>query len=194
MFWLGFVIALLGGLLSIGLSRDKVKQRYSVVRDYHLDVCATVLLVLGLLASAFEHHESERAITVLQKAQAPWELAPQQKEALSSQLKKAPKGKVAIEYIRSDEIRSRDFAVKIKSILEDSGYHVWGYMAGFMQADAPPLVGIRISIKDEKSDIVGGGLQRAFKAIGINAERVRRAVQDATYEDDYAVIYVGRKP
>ena len=194
MFWFGLVIALLGGLLSIGLSRDKVKQRYSVVRDYHLDVCATVLLVLGLLASAFEHHESERAITVLQKAQAPWELAPQQKEALSSQLKKAPKGKVAIEYIRSDEIRSRDFAVKIKSILEDSGYHVWGYMAGFMQADAPPLVGIRISIKDEKSDIVGGGLQRAFKAIGINAERVRRAVQDATYEDDYAVIYVGRKP
>jgi len=193
-FWFALVVALLGGLLSIGLSRDRVKQRYPVVRDYHLDVCATVLLVLGLLASAFEHRESERAITVLQKAQAPWELSPQQEEVFISQLKKAPKGKVAIEYIRSDEIRSRDFAVKIKSILADSGYDVWGYMAGFTQADAPPLVGIRISIKDEKSGIVGGGLQRAFKAIGISAEGVRRPVQDATYEDDYTVIYVGRKP
>jgi len=120
-FWFALVVALLGGLLSIGLSRDRVKQRYPVVRDYHLDVCATVLLVLGLLASAFEHRESERAITVLQKAQAPWELSPQQEEVFISQLKKAPKGKVAIEYIRSDEIRSRDFAVKIKSILADSG-------------------------------------------------------------------------
>ena len=159
-FWFALVVALLGGLLSIGLSRDRVKQRYPVVRDYHLDVCATVLLVLGLLASAFEHREGERL--PLQKAQAPWELSPQQEEVFISQLKKAPKGKVAIEYIRSDDIRSRDFAVKIKSILADSGYDVWGYMAGFMQADAPPLVGIRISIKDEKSDIVGGGLQRAF--------------------------------
>jgi len=92
-FWFALVVALLGGLLSIGLSRDRVKQRYPVVRDYHLDVCATVLLVLGLLASAFEHRESERAITVLQKAQAPWELSPQQEEVFISQLKKAPKAK-----------------------------------------------------------------------------------------------------
>jgi hypothetical protein len=28
MFWLGLVIALVGGLLSIGLSRESVKRRY----------------------------------------------------------------------------------------------------------------------------------------------------------------------
>src|SRR5262249_15561337 len=111
---------------------------------------------------------------------------------LATHLKTAPKGRVAIEYIRSDEARSRKFAVELRDTLKSAGYDVWGYMAGFMQADAPPLVGIRISVKDQKSDLVGGGLQRAFKAIGIEAEGIRRS--DQTYEDDFVVVYVGIKP
>jgi len=124
----------------------------------------------------------------------PWPLSLREKETFLQSLKDAPKGKVAIEYIRSDEARSRDFAVRIRDMLKNSGYEVWGYMAGFMQADAPPLVGVRISVKDQKSDIVGGALQRAFQSIGIHAQGTRRADQDATYDDDCAVIYIGMKP
>jgi len=100
----------------------------------------------------------------------PWILSAREKETFIQSLKDAPKGKVAIEYMRSDEPRSREFAVKIRDILKDSGYEVLGYMAGFMQADAPPLVGVRISVKDQTSDTVGGGLQRAFQAVGIRTE------------------------
>src|SRR6266480_1494234 len=41
-FWFALVVALLGGLLSIGLSRDRVKQRYPVVRDYRIAISGTV--------------------------------------------------------------------------------------------------------------------------------------------------------
>lgn len=128
----------------------------------------------------------------LEEKQAPWELTTEQKAVFTAQLISAPKGRVAIEYIRSDEARSRKFAVVLRDILKNAAYDVWGYMAGFMQADAPPLVGIQISIKDQKSNLVGGGLQRAFKAIGIQADGVHRS--DQTYEDDFVVIYVGVKP
>jgi len=65
MFRLGLVIALIGGLLSVGLSRERVKQRYTPVGDYHLDVAALAVLVLGLLVSAVDHLQSERSIDAL---------------------------------------------------------------------------------------------------------------------------------
>jgi hypothetical protein len=122
----------------------------------------------------------------------PWLLSSRQKEAFRESLKDAPKGKVAIEYIRSDEVRSRDFAVRVRDVLKDSGYEVWGYMPGFEQADTPPLVGVQIIVKNQQSDIVGGGLQRAFQSIGIDAKGARRT--NNNYEDDFVVIWIGIKP
>lgn len=66
MFWLGLLIALLGGLLSVGLSRERVKQRYAKIGDYHLDVAALAVLVLGLVVSAIDHWHSERSINTLE--------------------------------------------------------------------------------------------------------------------------------
>ena len=65
MFWLGLGIALVGGLLSVGLSRERVKQRYTAVGDYHLDVAALALLLLGLAVSAIDHLQSERSVDAL---------------------------------------------------------------------------------------------------------------------------------
>ena len=141
-----------------------------------------------------ELSKAKSELARIKESQAPWALSADKKESFIAQLKDAPKGKVAIEYIRSDEIRSREFAAKIRDILKDAGYEVWGYRAGFMQADAPPLVGIRLTIKDQKSDVVGGGLQRAFKVLGFEVEGTHRAAQDATYDDDFVVIYIGLKP
>jgi hypothetical protein len=65
MFWLGLIIALVAGLLSIGLSRKSLKQRYPTVRDYHLDVLALAVLVIGLAISAVDHLHSERLLRTL---------------------------------------------------------------------------------------------------------------------------------
>jgi len=136
--------------------------------------------------------EALRATAALEERQAPWPLSDSQKQEFIAHLKDAPKGKVAIEYIRSDELRSREFAVRIRDILKETGYEVWGYMPGFEQADAPPLVGVQVIVKNQQSDIVGGGLQRAFQAIGIDAKGAHRT--NNNYEDDFVVIWIGRKP
>jgi len=65
LFWFGLLVALVAGLLSIGLSREAVKLRFSVVGDYHLDVAAVVLLIFGLALSAVEHYRSERSFRKL---------------------------------------------------------------------------------------------------------------------------------
>lgn len=135
---------------------------------------------------------AEKEVASLKQAAAPWELTKEQRALLIARLTGAAKGRIAIEYIRSDEARSQRFATTLRDILKNVGYDVWGYMPGFMQTGAPPLVGIRISIKDQKSSVVGRDIQQAFKAIGIEAEEMRRS--DQTYEDDFVVVYVGIKP
>jgi hypothetical protein len=142
--------------------------------------------------SAHQVDEITTQLTATQEKLAPWKLSDVQEETFMAYLKDAPKGRVAIEYIRSDEKRSRDFAIKIKDMLAASGYDVWGYMAGFEQADSPPLIGVQILIKDKQSDVVGGFIQRAFKGIGIEAEGAHRA--NNNYEDDRVVIWIGIKP
>jgi hypothetical protein len=131
-------------------------------------------------------------LNATQEKLAPWTLSDAQEKQFLAYLKDAPKGRVAIEYIRSDEKRSRDVAVKIKNMLVTEGYDVWGYMVGFEQADSPPLVGVQIRIKDKQSDVVGGYIQRAFDEIGIKAKGVRRT--DNNYPDDTVVIWIGIKP
>ena len=62
MFEFGLFVALAGGLLGIGLSRTGVKKKFPALADYHLDVVAVVVLVVGLLLTAVEHYRSERAL------------------------------------------------------------------------------------------------------------------------------------
>ena len=124
---------------------------------------------------------------------APWCYRLARKKLFRESLKDAPRGKVAIEYIGSDEARSPAIsAVRVKDILKDVGYEVWDYMPGFEQADAPPLVGVQIIVKNQQSDVVGGGLQQAFHSIGIDAKNARRT--NNNYEDDFVVIWIGMKP
>ncbi len=68
MFWLGLLIALLAGLVGIGLSRARMKSRFPLVRDLHLDWVALGLLVYGLCISAINYVLAERQIADLTKA------------------------------------------------------------------------------------------------------------------------------
>jgi hypothetical protein len=147
-----------------------------------------------LEATESELAKAKGEVANLKKLQEPWKLSADQMEKLRIELKGAPKGKVVVEYIRSDERRSRSCAEQIRDLLKQSGYDVWGYMAGFMQADATPLVGLQMSIKIEESRPVATGLQKTFKTIGLDAPIYRRNPQDTTYNDDQVVIWVGMKP
>lgn len=142
--------------------------------------------------SAAEMEKSKGALEQLQEAQQPWQFSAQQRDRFIAALTDAVKGKVAVEYIRSDERRAYPFAMEMKRILDASGYDVWGHVPGFEQAGSAPLVGVGIIIKDKQSDIVGGFLQRAFKQAGIEAVGMRRT--NNNYEDDRAIIWIGIRP
>jgi len=142
--------------------------------------------------SAQELSDTKAQLKDFEEKQAPWKWSEQESGMFATHLKDAPKGKVAIEYIRSDEKRSHDFATKIKDILVKAGYDVWAYMPAFEQAGSAPLIGVAILVKDRQSDIVGGFIQRAFNEVGINAVGISRT--NNNYEDDRVVIWIGIKP
>jgi hypothetical protein len=121
----------------------------------------------------------------------PWRVTESQVERFSNYLKDAPKGKIAIEYSASDQVRAQAFATTIKDLLTRAGYNVWGYMPAFQQTgNSPPLVGIQIGTKDQ-STAIGEVIRQAFKAIGIDASSAR--ITNNNYEDDYVVIFIGIK-
>jgi hypothetical protein len=126
-------------------------------------------------------------------AQGPWVLSPTQESTLVEGLGLTLKGKVALEYSNSDSKRVYGFAMKLKEILERSGYEVWGYVASYIQSSGEPISGIRVEIvKGQPSDYVGAGLQKALIAAGIDAPGIER--QNNNYASDTAVIRVGSKP
>lgn len=128
----------------------------------------------------------------IKEQQLPWALSIEQKKLFSESLSNAPKGAVAVEYIRSDEKRVYDFAVTISDLLRTAGYDVWGYMPGFQQAGSPPLIGVMIIVKDPISNTVADGIQRAFEALGIKSFRATR--NNDNYESSRVVVWIGSKP
>ena len=152
----------------------------------------SILLVVGWLISGvfifanltYSRNEREKA--------GPWKITEAQKEKFSNSLREAPKGRVALEYTATDQVRAHALAVILKDMLEKAGYNVWGYMPAFQQTgNATPVVGIQVGIKDQ-SAVVGEHIKQAFETIGIDARRAR--MTNNNYEDDYVVILVGIKP
>jgi len=54
-FWLGIGIALIAGILSIGLARKRIKERFPSLAELHLDLVALGLLIVGLVLSSIHH-------------------------------------------------------------------------------------------------------------------------------------------
>jgi uncharacterized membrane protein len=49
MYWIGVIIAFIGGIIGIGLSREFVKRKFPLIREKHLDIASLGILVLGLI-------------------------------------------------------------------------------------------------------------------------------------------------
>jgi hypothetical protein len=90
LFWFALLVALVGGLLTIGLSREAVKLRFPVVGDYYLDLAAVILLIVGLIAAGLEHYRSDRTVRELTEKTRPRHITPDQRRAIVSGLSKTP--------------------------------------------------------------------------------------------------------
>ena len=110
----------------------------------------------------------------------------------ASALNGAPRGKLAIEYSNIASTRVYDLAVALKGAFDSLGYDVWGYVAGFQRAGAPPLVGIEVQTMDDNSKGVAAAIYRAFSTIGITPQLARR--NNSNYSPETVVILVGDKP
>src|ERR1700686_5405550 len=121
MFWIGIAIALLAGLLLIGLSREKVKTRYRVVTDYHLDVFAVALLLIGLAVSAAEHLQSERSLRALNQKVESRILSNVAVNKFVQRVAKEPKGKIRIKFMANDP-DAFNYAAAIRAMLVTGGY------------------------------------------------------------------------
>lgn len=58
MFWVGWSIALVAGLLSVEVVRRMVRTKYPRAKDLHIDIVLVLFLLLGLGISAREHRAS----------------------------------------------------------------------------------------------------------------------------------------
>jgi len=65
MFWVGIIIALTAGLLSIGFLRVNLMDKFQFLREPHLDIALVVLLVTGLTISAITYLASRGEIKQL---------------------------------------------------------------------------------------------------------------------------------
>ncbi len=65
MFWIGLLVALVAGLLSIGYARRKIATRFPRLNETRLDILLVVALIIGLFASAQEHLQSEKQLESL---------------------------------------------------------------------------------------------------------------------------------
>ena len=153
----------------------------------------SIFSLLGWLAASAVLAGTLIVSRVERLQQGPWLLSEDEQKAFVTALKNERRGKVSIEYSSIDARRVYGFAEKLKQILEREGYEVWNYLSGFLEAGRPPQLGISIGVvKNAESDVVGGGIQRALSAAGIDAKGLIRI--DNNYPVETAVIYVGAKP
>jgi hypothetical protein len=128
----------------------------------------------------------------LERRLGPWSFSDGQRALLLQALASAPKGRVALEYIQSDERRSHAFADVLAAAFRQAGYDVWGYIAPLIQAGASPLVGVQIVVMDSTSEAVGMPILRALEGAEIPVRLARRSNQN--YDSDVVVIWIGIKP
>ena len=128
----------------------------------------------------------------LEQRLGPWPFSDAQRATLLQALASAPKGRVALEYIQSDERRAHPFADVLATVFRQAGYDVWGHISPLIQAGAPPLVGVQVVVMDPASEAVGMPILRSLEAANITVRLARRS--NPNYDSDVVVIWVGMKP
>jgi hypothetical protein len=162
-FWIGISIAFIAGLISIGLSRETVKGRFSVVKDYHLDIVALVLLIIGLIVSGYEHRQDEMMLKELNAGIKPRHLSIDQRLAIQSVLSVIP------ENLKGLYVCSLSFDEEAASYLKD--FKEVFQELGFKIVKVPALrggIGVRILTRPNTITETISPLSDALSKAGID--------------------------
>ena len=162
LFWLALLVAFVGGLLTIGLSREAVKLRFPVIGDYYLDLAAVVLLIVGLIVAGLEHRRSDRTLRLLEEKTSPRHITPDQRRTIVSVLSKTPESLKGL-YICSMAFdpEAEQYRNDFKNVLQQAGYKV---------IVVPALrggVGVRVFTKSDTSPEAISLLMEALSKAGI---------------------------
>ncbi len=185
-FWFGLILSLFGGLLGIGLFREWIRLK-TILDDSNLDIISLIILVIGLLLSAFDHFEQSQDLKKLENEQKGRVLEPNQKENLILALKKASKTKVVLMSIQGDRESFR-FANAIKDLLVESNWEVDGVWEEIIIGGIGP--GLVVREKSSDANSIGKIVNEALNKNNINA----KVVVKSDLKPDLIQIIVGSRP
>ncbi len=186
-FWLGFFIALLGGLIGIGLSRDWIKLNLIGINDFHLDLFYILMLVIGLIITAIDNLKQSKYLKKLEDEQIGRILKPNQKNKLLEDLKNLPITKVVLMGIQGDRESIR-FANTIKEVLIKAGWEVDGVWEEIIIGGIGS--GVIIRENSVKQDLNVNIINEIFNKNNINT----RVVEKKSPSSKPIEIIVGSRP
>jgi hypothetical protein len=169
MYWIGLIIALLAGIIGIGLSRDWIKKEFPRIGETHLDQILLVLLAIGLVISSIEYLKQSKTLKQLEDEQKGRTLTPKQEKYLRETFTRLPKTRVYLMGIQGDRESIR-FANTLKEILIVAGWEVDGVWEENIIGGAGP--GILVRQGPSASDSLGQRITDSLNKIQITSRLV----------------------
>jgi len=185
-FWSGLLLSLFGGLLGVGLFREWIKLNCTL-DDLALDNISVIILIIGLVISAFDHLNQSQVLQKLQNEQKGRVLEQKQKKNLVKALEQISKTKVVLISIQGDR-ESYRFANVIKDVLVESNWEVDGVWEDIILGGAGP--GLLIREKSSEPNSIGKMVHETMNKNNIDT----RIVSKSDLEPDLIQIIVGSRP
>ena len=187
MYWIGLFIALLAGIIGIGLSREWVKREFPRIGEIHLDRILLVLLAIGLVISSIEYLKQSKTLRQLEDEQRGRILTPKQEKYLRETFSSLPKTRVYLMGIQGDREAIR-FANTLKDVLVVAGWEVDGVWEDILIGGAGS--GILVRQGSSASDSLGQSITEALNQIQITS----RLVINPDLKPHQLEIIVGSRP
>lgn len=187
MYWIGLIIALLAGIIGIGLSREWIKREFPRIGETHLDTILLVLLAIGLVISSIEYLKQSKTLRQLENEQRGRILTSKQEKYLRETFSRLPKTRVHLIGIQGDREAIR-FANTLKDVLVVAGWEVDGVWEDILIGGAGS--GILVRQGSSASDSLGQSISEAFNHIKITS----RLVIIPNLKPDQLEIIVGSRP
>jgi len=186
-YWIGLFIALLAGIIGIGLSREWVKKEFHRIGEIHLDLILLVLLAIGLVISSIEYLKQSKTLRQLEDEQRGRILTPKQEKYLRETFSSLPKTRVYLMGIQGDREAIR-FANTLKDVLVVAGWEVDGVWEDILIGGAGS--GIIVHQGSSASDSLGQSISEALNQIQITS----RLVINPDLKPHQLEIIVGSRP
>ncbi len=186
-FWFGLVLSLFGGLVGIGLFREWIKLKLSVLDDSTLDVVSLIVFIIGLVISAIDHFKQSKDLKKLKDEQKGRILKPKQRENLLNDLNNIEKIKIVLMGIQGDR-ETIKFANSIKDVFTEANWEV----DGVWEENIIGGIGFGITLRENSSDSNSTG--KITNEI-LNKNQIKsRVVLNTELKPNQIEIIVGSRP